>query len=106
MVATSEALSGIPFAKSIPQFSLDDPDGAARLVAEMIFSKDRLNALSLELTDRNRELCKSRSQRWKDLLEELCKKPVRSRSASPWSPLGRPRIAKRRESGHGPMNWK
>ena len=93
IVATSEALSGIPFAKSIPQFSLADPDGAARPVAKMIFSKDCLNALSLELTDRNRELCKSRPQRWKELLEDLCKKPVRSRLASPWSPLGRPRIA-------------
>ena len=93
IVATNEALSGIPFAKSIPQFSLSDPDGAARLVAEMIVSRDRLNALSLELTDRNRELCKSRPQRWKELLEDLCKKPVRSRLASRWSPLGRSRLA-------------
>ena len=90
VVATSEALSGIPFAKSFPKFSLDDPDGAVRLVAQMILSKDRLNALSQELTDRNRELCKSRSQRWKDLLEELCKKPVRSRSPGRSVPIGIP----------------
>jgi glycosyltransferase involved in cell wall biosynthesis len=93
VVATPEALSGIPFAKALPQFSLADPDGAARLVAEMIVSKYRLKALSQELTDHNRELCKSRPQRWRDLLEDLCKKPVRSRAATPWSPLGRAPIA-------------
>ena len=92
IVATSEALSGIPFPKSVPQFSLTDPDGAARLVAKMIFSKDRLTALSLELTDRNRELCRSRPERWKELLDDLCKRPVRSRLAGPWSRLGRPRV--------------
>ena len=93
VVATNEALSGIPFAKSFPQFSLADPDGAAKLVAEMISSKDRLNRLSLELTDRNRQLCQSVHRRWKDLLEGLCKKPVRSRSVSLWSPLRRSRVA-------------
>ena len=93
VVATNEALSGIPFAKSFPQFSLADPDGAAKLVAQMISSKDRLNRLSLELTDRNRQLCQSVQLHWKDLLEGLCKKPVRSRSVSPWSPLRRSRVA-------------
>jgi glycosyltransferase involved in cell wall biosynthesis len=93
VIATREALSGIPFAKSIPQFSLADPGGAARLVSGLIFSKDRLNALSLELTERNREFCKSRQQRWRNLLESLCERPVRSRFVYPWSPLKRSRVA-------------
>ena len=98
VVATREALSGIPFAQSLPQFSLSDPDGAARIVAEMLCSKDRLDALSEELTERNREFCKSRAQRWKDLLENVCKKPVRPRFPSLWSSLGLPRVADQ----HGP----
>jgi glycosyltransferase involved in cell wall biosynthesis len=93
VIATSEALSGIPFANSIPQFSLADPVGAARLVSGMIFSKDRLNTLSLELTERNREFCKSRQQRWRNLLESLCVRPARSRALYFWSPLKRVRVA-------------
>jgi glycosyltransferase involved in cell wall biosynthesis len=92
LIATREALSGVPFARRLPQFSLADPEGAAGLASELARSPQRLNCLSAELGSRNRDFAASRKKKWAEILTALRTKPLRPRSRVRfWSPLWRPR---------------
>ncbi|MEA5390272.1 glycosyltransferase [Cyanobium gracile UHCC 0139] len=92
LLATAQALTGVPGAAGIPLFRLDDPRGAAELVASLLHSPERLAALSQRMEEiRTSNLSRTRSA-WPSLIEEVASAPAVSRRFRPWSGL-RPRRA-------------
>lgn len=90
MLATSGALSGVPFRDLIPQFSLNDAAGAADLAADLLGNEMRLIELSRMLTSEHRLLA-SRNDAWPRLITKVQARPLRPVSRLPmFSPL-RPR---------------
>jgi glycosyltransferase involved in cell wall biosynthesis len=94
IVASAAALSGIPFSDELPEFSLQNPAGAARLAANLVDHPNEAAKLSLEMEKLNQEFCSSRRLKWAQLLTTVNVRPVRHRRKfSRLSPLWRPRFA-------------
>lgn len=68
LIATREALSGIPFAESIPQFRLDDPEGAAKLAIDLMGDASTLNTLGKSLAVEMREARAASTAAWQQLI--------------------------------------
>ena len=82
LIATAEALTGVPDAEAIPQFRLDDPVGAAKLAAELLCSSEKLQHIS-GVMDQIREsnLCRSRTA-WPALIDQLAGRPALKRHST------------------------
>jgi glycosyltransferase involved in cell wall biosynthesis len=90
LLATAEALTGVPDAAGIPHFTLDDPQGTAELAASLLRSPQKLTALSKLMDEiRTSNLTGSRSA-WPSLIEEAASTAAVPRGFRPWSFL-RPR---------------
>lgn len=77
ILATSGALSGVPFKNLIPQFSLNDAESAAELAAELLGDEKRLIELSRVLTSEHAQLLGSRSDVWHRLIMRVKAQPLR-----------------------------
>lgn len=85
LLATAEALTGVPGAAGIPLFRLDDPQGAAELAASLLRSPERLAALSQLMEEvRTSNLSRTRSA-WPSLIEEAASTPAIPRRFRPWT---------------------
>ncbi|MCT0231083.1 glycosyltransferase family 4 protein [Synechococcus sp. CS-1324] len=90
LLATAEALTGVPGSNGIPLFTLDDPQTAAELAAGLLRSPGKLGELSRLMDDiRNGNLARSLAA-WPALIEQVCSRPVMPRR-SPWRSFLRPR---------------
>jgi glycosyltransferase involved in cell wall biosynthesis len=90
LLATAEALTGVPGAAGIPLIRLDDPKGAADLAVSLLRSPERLAMLSERMEAiRMSNLSRTRSA-WPALIEEAASAPTIHRRFRPWSFL-RPR---------------
>ena len=87
ILATCGALSGVPFKNLIPQFSLNDADGAAEFAAELLGNEMRLVQLSLTLTSEHAGLLNNRNDAWLRLIKKVKAQPLRPVSRLPMSPL-------------------
>jgi glycosyltransferase involved in cell wall biosynthesis len=67
-LATPTAMSGLPFLKDMPQIDLEQPQAAARLVAEYINSPETLLQLSQSITEQTREARTQQTQEWSSFL--------------------------------------
>jgi len=75
LLATAEALTGVPGSEGIPLFSLDDPKGAGQLAAGLLQQPEKLKELS-SLMDNIRNINLSRSRAaWPALLEQVASRP-------------------------------
>jgi FkbM family methyltransferase len=91
MLATYGALSGVPFKSLIPQFSLNDADGAAALAADLLGDETRLIELSRTLTSEHARLLGSRDEAWLRLIMKVKAQPLRRLSPLlKFSPLRSP----------------
>lgn len=85
LLATAEALTGVPGAAGIPLFSLDDPQGAAELVVSLLRSPEKLAALSRLMEEiRACNLSRTRSA-WPLLIEQAASSPLVPKRFRPWS---------------------
>ena len=92
LLATPEALTGVPGSDGIPLFCLDDPQAAAELAASLLRSPERLTALSHRMEEiRTSNLSRTRSA-WPSLIEEAVSVPAVSRRFLPWSFLRSRRV--------------
>lgn len=71
VVASPQALAGLPFPEMVPQFDWDDPAGAARLVAKLTSDPDALSDLASELTDALRRSRRTTGARWSRFIDEV-----------------------------------
>ena len=77
LVATPQALTGAAFAASaIPAFGLDEPERAAKLVAELLPDCERLKQLSSVLKACAKAQDISVGQTWQALIDRLRAKPL------------------------------
>ena len=74
MLATYGALSGVPFKSLIPQFSLNDADGAAALAADLLGDETRL--IELSRTSEHARLLGSRDEAWLRLIMKVKAQPL------------------------------
>ena len=87
LLATSEALTGVPDAAGVPLIRLDDPQGAAELAASLLGSPEQLVALSQRMEAiRSSNLSRTRFA-WPALIEEAASAPAMFRRFRPWSYL-------------------
>lgn len=85
LLATSEALTGVPGSVGVPLIRLDDPQGAAELAASLLASPEQLALLSQRMEAiRTSNLSRTRSA-WPALIEEAASAPAMSRRFLPWS---------------------
>jgi hypothetical protein len=82
MLATCSALSGVSFKSLIPQFSLNDPEGAAELAADLLGNEMQLIELSHILTSEHARLASSRNEPWRRLIAAVKAQPLRPAHAS------------------------
>lgn len=79
LLATAEALTGVPDSVGIPLFRLDDHRAAAELAASLLASPQKLAALSQRMEEiRTSNLSRTRSA-WPSLIEEAASVPAVSR---------------------------
>ncbi|MCT0199208.1 glycosyltransferase [Synechococcus sp. CS-1325] len=87
LVATAEALTGVPGSTGIPLFTLDDPKGAAELITGIIRSPGNLEDLSRLMDEiRDSNLDRSRTA-WPMLIQSAISKGVMPRQIQAWSLL-------------------
>jgi glycosyltransferase involved in cell wall biosynthesis len=79
LVATAEALTGLPSTEGIPRFSLADPEGAARLVIKLLQSRHEQEELSARLHLLLQSHLAMSSAAWPALVESLTAQPARPR---------------------------
>ena len=85
LMATAEALTGVPCSAGIPLFRLDDPQGASELAASLLCSPEKLSKLSLLMDEiRSSNLARTRSA-WPALIEQAAASPALSRRFRSWS---------------------
>jgi glycosyltransferase involved in cell wall biosynthesis len=85
LLATPEALTGLPEADGIPLIRLDDPQGAAELAASLLRAPERLALLSERVEAvRTSNLFRTRSA-WPALIERAASAPPIPRRFRPWS---------------------
>ncbi len=80
LVATSEALTGLPSTDGIPQFSLADPHGAAGLVSRLLDSRRDLEELSATLQTLLRAHLTRSELAWPPLVARLAAQPPMNRA--------------------------
>ncbi len=80
LVATAEALTGLPSTEGIPLFSLADPEGAARLVVGLLKARSELEALSARLQLLLQAHLAASAAAWPALVDRLAAQPVRTRN--------------------------
>lgn len=79
LVATAEALTGLPSTEGIPIFSLADPAGAARLVIKLLQSRQEQEELSARLQLLLQAHLALSAAAWPALVERLTAQPARPR---------------------------
>jgi hypothetical protein len=79
LVATAEALTGLPSTEGIPLFSLGDPEGAAALVTKLLQSRQELEDLSATLQSLLRVHLTKSEAAWPALIERLASQRARRR---------------------------
>lgn len=85
LLATAEALTGVPGSAGIPIFRLDDPKGAAELAAGFLRSPGKLGELSCLMDGiRNGNLSRSRDA-WPALIDQAASRPAMPRRFRRWS---------------------
>ena len=77
ILATRGALSGVPFKSLIPQFSLNDANGVAELVNDLLGNEMRLIELSNMATREHARLLASRNDAWFRLITKVKAQPLR-----------------------------
>ncbi|QBR70071.1 hypothetical protein CU048_00880 [Beijerinckiaceae bacterium] len=88
ILATSGALSGVTFNDLIPQFALNNAEGAADVAAGLLGDEPRLNEMSRILTKEYASLLASRNDAWHRLITNVKAQPLRHiRRPSIFSPL-------------------
>lgn len=80
LVATSEALTGLPSTDGIPHFSLADPHGAAGLVSKLLDSRGELEELSATLQTLLRAHLAQSELAWPSLVARLAAQPPMRRA--------------------------
>ncbi len=83
LVANIEALSGLIRTDGIPLFALSDPEGAARLIVDLLDAPAQLNALSQRVEEIRMAQMESGLRTWFSLLSALRAKPVLHRQPFP-----------------------
>jgi glycosyltransferase involved in cell wall biosynthesis len=79
LVATAEALTGLPSTEGIPLFSLADPEGAACLAVKLLRSREEAEGLSANLQSLLRSHLARSETAWPALIGRLTAQPAMRR---------------------------
>lgn len=70
-LATGSAMSGLPFLTFVPQFDLDKPGAAARLIVEYVNRPEALTNLSHSIAEQMRQARAEQFMAWSNFLKRL-----------------------------------